>query len=378
MHRIAFVLEQSLGHVTFARNFRPTVDADPDVLPTWIPVEYSRGRRCFPASLLDRNWSVRASRSARRALRDAGAPGAFDTVLFHTQVTALASAGLLRTLHGVVSLDATPRNYDAVGAAYDHVRAPRAVELVKDAVNRRAFRAAAHLVTWSDWARRSLVRDYGLAARKVTTIPPGTQLDLWEPRGDRPANDVPRLLFVGGDFARKGGTLLLDVYRHRLARSCTLDIVTGATVHDVPEGVTVHRSVGANSAALRRLFALADVFVLPTRADCLPLVLMEAMAAGLPVVTTDIAAIGEAVRHGENGLLIPPNDGRALSEALGRLFADPSLRLRMARASRARAELRFDARENGRRLLTVLKACADRRGDAPRPTGATRATMDSA
>ena len=169
---MAFVLEQSLGHVTYAQNLQDAVSRDPDVLPTWLPIEHHKGN----ADLLSRmpvigdNWSFQASYQARQALLRAGAPAAFRAVFLHTQVTALMSAHVLRWSNGIVSLDATPRNYDTFGLAYGHQRNAEIIERVKDALNRRAFRAAHHLVTWSEWARNSLIRDYGLPAGKVTKL----------------------------------------------------------------------------------------------------------------------------------------------------------------------------------------------------------------
>lgn len=356
---IAFVLEQSLGHVTYAKNLQEAVAEDPDVQPTWLPIEHSQLNTLQRLPVIGNNWSFQASYKARMALQRAGAPGAFGSVFMHTQVTALLAAHILRWSNGVVSLDATPRNYDSLGLAYDHQRSPAMVEKAKDVLNRRAFRAAHQLVTWSNWARESLVHDYGVPAAKVTVIPPGTNLDLWQRQSEsRAAGGKLRLLFVGGDFQRKGGDLLLDVFRHRLADHCELDLVTSAPVPPLPPGVQVHRNVAPNSAPLRKLFAQADVFVLPSRADCLAVALMEATAASLPIVTTNVGALGEAVQDGENGMVIAPDDGVALGDAILRLQAEPELRTRMAVVSYRLAQERFDARKSAQRLLTLLKTLA--------------------
>ncbi|HEV7214452.1 MAG TPA: glycosyltransferase family 4 protein, partial [Chloroflexota bacterium] len=361
---IAFVLEQSLGHVTYTKNLQEAVADDPDVLPTWLPVEHGQPNALQRLPVIGDNWSFQASYQARLALQRAGAPSRFGSVFLHTQVTALMSAHVLRWGNGVVSLDATPRNYDSFGSAYNHQRSPEAVERVKDILNRRAFRAARHLVTWSAWARASLIQDYGVPAAKVTVIPPGTNLDLWQRPGDATAaGGKLRLLFVGGDFQRKGGDLLLDVFRRRLADRCELDLVTSAPLPPLPPGVRVHRNVAPNSAPLRTLFAEADVFVLPSRADCLAVVLMEATAARLPIVTTGVGALGEAVQDGQNGMVIAPDDGAALGDAILRLQAEPALRARMAQVSYRLAQERFDARKSAQRLLTLLKSLARKRVD---------------
>ena len=117
-----------------------------------------------------------------------------------------------------------------------------------------------------------------------------------------------------------------------------LDLVT----HDQlpPEaGITVHHGLGPNSPALIELYRSADIFCLPTLGDCLPMVLSEAGAAGLPLVSTDVGAIREIVRPEHTGLLVPPGDDVALTAALDRLVADPALR-RSLGAQRAAARAR--------------------------------------
>lgn len=105
------------------------------------------------------------------------------------------------------------------------------------------------------------------------------------------------------------------------------------------------RFVGTASGDRKRdLLRAADAFVLPSirtrsgRTEGLPTALLEAMAAGLPVVATGVGGIGRVVRDGRNGLLVPPGDGAALAAALDRLAANPSLRRRIGRAARTAAK----------------------------------------
>src|SRR5215813_14365560 len=113
--RAAFVMEQALGHVTHARNLRTLVDHRQDVASTWLPISVDvRGAARF-VPVLRSIWSVRASWRARRALGAAVRHTPLDALVFHTQVTALFSVGLMRRLPTVVSLDATPINYKSVG-----------------------------------------------------------------------------------------------------------------------------------------------------------------------------------------------------------------------------------------------------------------------
>ena len=358
----AFVMEQTLGHVTHFRNLQRGVAEQTRITPTWLPIAFDDLRgplRFLPG--VGSNWSVRASLRARRALDRELAAARVDAIVFHTQVTALFSQAVMRRVPSVISLDATPINYDSVGLYYGHRPSGAGLlERQKYRLNRQAFHAAASLVCWSDWARRSLINDYGVSSHNIHVIAPGADrayFELGEHRvfeSDAGESHRPvRLLFVGGDFERKGGRHLLQAFSGSLAERCTLDVVTASDVAAHPN-VRVHRGLGPNSAELQRLYAAADVFVLPTLADCLAVVLMEATAAGLPVVTTTVGALAEAVEPHQSGLLIEPGDSAALRQALVRLVDDADLRRAMGRMGHRLALTRFDARRNNHRLLELL------------------------
>jgi glycosyltransferase involved in cell wall biosynthesis len=271
---------------------------------------------------------------------------------------ALAAPLIARQAPVIISTDATPLNFDRVGVHYGHHARPDSLaERIKHRIWRRVFQSAVTYTTWSQWAKDSLRDDYGVDPDLVTVIPPGTDLELF-PFGTRPRAVEPerkvRVLFVGGDFARKGGPELLAVMRGGLADTCELHIVTKAAVPQTP-GVTVYNDLGPNDPRLVALYRDADIFALPTHADCLAVVLGEAMAAGLPIVTTRVGAQPEAVRDGVSGLIIAPGDIEALGRALRTLAADPALRQRMGQEGRAIAEARFDTRQNAERLARVIE-----------------------
>jgi hypothetical protein len=356
-YRFAFVMEQTLGHVTHYRNLRATIDSDVEVSPTWLPLAFEPSGPLEALPVITTNWSARASLRASRMLAARHAAQSFDALFFHTQVTTLLSTGLMRVVPTVVSLDATPENYDAVGAAYGHGRGGRSAEAAKRTLNRRPLLAARALITWCDWARRSLIADYGVPAERITVIPPGVPLECWPKPGARPAEGPVRLLFVGGDFERKGGPDLLQALP-LLPAATELHLVTKAAVAPAPR-VHVYRDLAANSEELKCLYAQADLFVLPTRADCFPVAIQEAMAAGLPVVAADVGAVGEAVQHGETGLLVRPCDVTGLAQAISALTVDPHLRQAMGRQGRVEAERRFDSAANARQILGIMKRLAE-------------------
>lgn len=360
-------MEQSLGHVTVAKNLLSTLGTQTAVTPTWLPVDFGVQGLSARLPLYRSNWSVRASWRAQRALARAQAAKRHDAILFHTQVTSLFSVPLMRRVPSVVSLDATPLNYDSVGAQYGHRPAGDGpLDRLKRAMNRASFQSARALVSWSNWARDSLVDDYGVARERVRVIAPGAAsayFAIGRQRLKSPGR-LPgartRLLFVGGDFGRKGGRELLEAYRGGLHRRCELHLVTGA---DVPltaadTSVHVHKGLAPNSPELLRLFSEADLFVLPSHADCLAIVLMEATAAALPVVTTAVGALSEAVVPGESGLVVPPGDATALRAAIEQLVGHPARLRRMSRAAHELAREKFDAHQNNLALLHLLSRVA--------------------
>lgn len=372
--RFGFVMEQTLGHVTHYTNLRAGVDAEGNVEASWYPLTFTPQHWSERLPLLRSNWSARASVRARRALAH-GRASDHDALFFHTQVTTLLCAPLMRRVPTVISLDATPINYDSIGAAYGHQPAPRALERIKLSLNMRSLHAASAFVTWCEWARQSLISDYGIDGSRVSVISPGVNLDLWPSPAPRTNPTPVRILFVGGDFTRKGGEILLHAFTH-LNRTCELHIVTKAQIDPAP-GIYVYHDVHPNSTVLRQLFATADIFVLPTLADTVALVIQEAMAAGLPVIASDVGAIHEAVRSGETGFLVPPNDVRAFRAALDVLVNDKERRQVMGRRALEIARQRFDSAANARRILGILKNVVTEYNRAQREIEPTRSAQGS-
>jgi glycosyltransferase involved in cell wall biosynthesis len=147
-----------------------------------------------------------------------------------------------------------------------------------------------------------------------------------------------------------------------------LDLVTGGEA-EVPAGITarVHRGLRPQSDRLVDLYRKADIFVLPSRGDCMPQAVTEAIACGLPVVATSVGSIPEMVTDGVNGHLVPPHDPRALHQALTRLVDNPRLRHLMGHHSRVLAEQVYNANANNRRIFGLMKRLASEREAAAQP-----------
>jgi glycosyltransferase involved in cell wall biosynthesis len=308
----------------------------------WIPIEYQESR--LP-------WTLTGSLAARRAIGPA--LDEIDGIFIHTTTLAPLAVDYFMKKPTVISSDGTPLNKRDMRAAYGLKPESRVAGHAKRTMFREIFSRAAGFVAWSNWTKQSFIEDYGCAEDRVAVIPPGIDLSQFA-AGER-NNALPRILFVGGDFERKGGDLLLDVFRKRFRRKAVLELVTRGEIPPEP-GVRVHRNVNANSDELRQLYAQCDIFVLPTRADCYSLVCMEALAAGLPLVVTGVGGIPDMVREGESGHLVNPDDAEGLGNALEALITDPERRKVMGLAARREAVERFDARENARRLFEFVRS----------------------
>ncbi len=232
------------------------------------------------------------------------------------------------------------------------------------AFERATYARALHLFTMGEPAARSLITDYGIAPERVTNVGAGANFERLPPlpTGER----EPSILFVGNDFERKGGAILLEAFRLVRAElpAARLQIV-GATTPVAEPGVSVLGRVN-DRERLAALYGQASVFCLPSFFDPYPLVLMEAMAYGLPCVSTTVGAIAEEVAHDESGLLVPPGDSAALAAALLRILRDPAYGARLGRAGRQRVEQQLNWDQVVARMAPVLDRLAPA---SPEPRG---------
>jgi phosphatidylinositol alpha-mannosyltransferase len=159
---------------------------------------------------------------------------------------------------------------------------------------------------------------------------------------------VHNLLFVGRHEPRKGLLDLLKAYRilRKTGCNCRLLVVgTGPQEREARRYVMTRRMVGVeflgrvSDEAKAQLFRTADVFVSPaTGGESFGIVLLEAMAAGAPIVASDIHGYKGVVKRGAQALLVPPREPKAIAAATARLLADPGLRAAMSESGQARAE----------------------------------------
>jgi colanic acid/amylovoran biosynthesis glycosyltransferase len=250
------------------------------------------------------------------------------------------------TMHGYTEFDEVKRY-----ALAEKVRRAAFTACISDFCRSQLLK----LVEPEHWDKLRVVR-CGLDGDEVRALPARAASDA----GDAPV----RLLFVGRLVPEKGVLVLLRALatlRERGVRIETVLVGDGPYRHELESaarrlGVAEQLTfTGAlTGARVVPLYRDADVFCLPSFAEGLPVVLMEAMANELPVVTSRIAGIAELVDDEANGLLLPPGRDDVITDALERLAADPQLRTRWGRAGRERVLRDFDVARSAELLESLF------------------------
>lgn len=288
---------------------------------------------------------------ARRLLLRKMANTSYTALHFHTQPLAYLCLDLMREMPTVISLDRTSaqasREYTK-----PNLRWTFAPNLYRD---KKVFEAAKNVVTFSEAARRSVIDDYGILPEKVTVIYPGVDLEKIPSAFPTIKSKPYKILFVGGDFERKGGYDLVNVFLDKFADRAELHLVTQTPIQVDHPNIHLYKNIKAYTPEWLQLYHQADVFVMPTYAEPFGWVFLEAMAAGLPIVATHITAIPEMVTHGENGFLVEPGDLNALAQSIEHLIDNPELGQKMGLQGRQLVEQKFNAQTHFEKLENLLK-----------------------
>lgn len=300
---------------------------------------------------LAQSWYVRCR--LRRLLAEA------DVVHVYTHNAVLLSAAALAARPTVVSLDTTNMvNAYSLGYRRPGLMTGPALRAVMP-LERRVYEAASVVVAQSEWTAAQLER-YGISRDRVRVIPFGVTVP--EPAPRPPPEDLPRVTFIGKTMQGKGGWQLVRVFEAALRGHCQLTLVTRDHVEPRP-GIEVLGDVYPGDPRIPELLARTAVFALPSEIDKTPYAVLEAMAAGVPVVSTRVGAIPEMVEDGVSGFLVEPGDDLGLTRALRCLVTDEDRRRAMGEAARDRVCERYDARKTTAALVELLGE-VHRRGPA--------------
>jgi glycosyltransferase involved in cell wall biosynthesis len=226
------------------------------------------------------------------------------------------------------------------------------------------------ILTGSAFARDSFI-EQGVSPSKVLAIPYGVDSGKFRPRGPQTIDEAFRVLFVGSIGQRKGISYLLDGYS-RFAKSNTELMLVGNYVGDGKAFRPYHRLYThvphAPHSMMPEIFSAASVFVFPSLLEGLGIVVLEAMAAGLPVIVTPNGP-GHVVRDGVDGYVVPAGDSEAIKNRLELLYNDLPLRNRMALSARERA-MEFSWGNHSRQVIDAMRlGLSDSRKSAVRSPG---------
>jgi len=166
----------------------------------------------------------------------------------------------------------------------------------------------------SNWAARSAIEHYGADSRKIKVVYYGANIDHAYSLKDveQRIREIDQkkcvLLFIGVDWHRKGGDIALRVARRLHEQKVAVELVVVGCVppEPVPDYVTVHPFISKQQSSgrelLNQIVLSATFLILPTRADCLPVVIAEANSFGLPALSTKTGGIPEVIRNDQNGM----------------------------------------------------------------------------
>jgi glycosyltransferase involved in cell wall biosynthesis len=356
-YRTGMLIEPVAGWATWRQNLERVAGTIPELDANWHDIDYQKPggtienlRERWPRVLPEHHTSIaRASLEFRRGLRE----GPYDAIITNSPVAVLFTRHL-RSTPTILAVDSTQEQLDEM-EAYELAEHSTPMRKIRLHQRTRLCEASALVVATSRWAKAGMVRNYGVPEDKVHVIPFGADVDFWTPPED-PANreKSPRqVLFVGGDFRRKGGELLLDWFRQRPDDGVELHLVTRETVEPAP-GVVVHDDIGPYDPRLLELYQQADVFVLPSLAEAFGIATVEAMGCALPVVVSDAGGTADIVDQGVNGFITKTGDGRDMGSALETLLGGADLRASMGKEGRRIAEERFGLDKTARVTLDLL------------------------
>jgi glycosyltransferase involved in cell wall biosynthesis len=234
-------------------------------------------------------------------------------------------------------------------------------------------REAAFVVTVSAYNKELIVRECGEDIReKIHVIHCGVDPDVFQRRPHRMNQGPARLLCVASFEEVKGHEYLVEACRILRARGtqfvCDLvgDGPLRGTVENQIKQANLQEVIRVHGARSRpeiaRMMAEADIMVLPSvptrngKREGIPVVLMEAMASELPVVSSELSGIPELVDHGSTGLLAPARDVGALADALQKLLQDSAIRSRMGRLGREKVLREFNMQRSAETLADLFSA----------------------
>lgn len=227
-------------------------------------------------------------------------------------------------------------------------------------VERLASRLGTRVINVCEF-ERALARQYDIGRPEALDVVHNGIAELDLPRVRAVGYQPPILVMVARFAAQKDHGTLLEALSGLLGTEWHLLLVGAGDRKPAVAAQAASLGLGGRVSILPaetdvvRLLMGAQIFVLSTHFEALPISILEAMRAGLPVVATDVGGISESVRHGQTGLLVRPGDVEGLREGLARVIADPALRMALGDEGRRLWAAHFTAAAMAARTLEVYE-----------------------
>lgn len=222
------------------------------------------------------------------------------------------------------------------------------------------------IVYSSEWAANSAIHDFGLDLARIKIIPLGANLDSI-PEKNKIFNKLSatqcQLLFIGKDWARKGGNIAYQTLLDLLEMG--LDVKLTMVGSRPPSGNLHHpnlkiipflnKNIPSQQNKLTELFLSSHFLLFPTRSDCSPIVICEANAHGVPVISTDVGGISSIIKQGKNGYLLPlSSHSQDFANTITELYREQTRYEKLVQDSRAEHESRLNWSSWARDMQSVF------------------------
>ncbi len=237
-------------------------------------------------------------------------------------------------------------------------------------VQELAIKKSLHIIFSSEWASDSAKTVYGANAQKLSVLPFGANLETIPDKEtvlNKASSEICRLLFVGVDWERKGGNIAYYTLLELIGRGIKAHLTIIGCEPDIPrtEHVTIIPFLNKNHPDQGTIYyetlLNSDFMILPTRADCTPVVFSEAAAFGVPVITTNTGGISSIIKQEITGVMLSL-EAKApdFADAIERIWTDKKIFREMVRNSRSEYDKRLNwehwVREFNRILERIVPA----------------------
>ncbi len=366
---VAFINENELGHGSYLPRFVEYFEKHPElgVAPlllnaTPLPEELKRkanssirGLRRIGLDTHVSRWRQIVSAHVGSMIPEITERHGARTVVVNTQSVGLELARLPPDVRLIVCMDATFQQLSRTPWFAPNWPSRLTLPIITRELMRQEealLHRADQILAWSTPVSDSLVTEYAIDQRKIGILPPSMEVPA--NLALRELGAKPRILFLGGDFRRKGGPLLLNCFRNYLQDRCELHVVTQSEVEPLP-GVVVHRGVRASSPEWHECWRTADVFVFPSTLETFGIVLVEALAYGVPAVSSDVGAARMILEDGAAGWILDTLTERSVASAIEKVLDDREETRRRVEAGFSHVRRSFSLENNARALAARVQ-----------------------